>query len=297
MTTIFASDFHGTGDVYINKIQKMCVKYPSAQVVFGGDYIDGRKNSKQVLNYIHQMQLNHHAIALKGNHEDLMLSFVHSGTRWDYDGWRENGGNTTYRSLVGKRIRISVAQKELENVELYDGTNMIKWMNQLPLTYINDDACFVHAELTLDQAPHIEQTIVDESKYPPHHAKTLIKSNQYLVYPVQEAVANSKEETKLWGRDFVQMAGLLHNYSDHAIVIGHTPTYYFTPAGQTAGMCAIKYQDENTFKQHVMCPIIEYHYDGEQSIIACDGGCHSGENYNTGNVVVIDHGKIIDWMN
>lgn len=295
MTTIFASDFHGTGDVYINKIQKMCVKYPSAQVVFGGDYIDGRKNSKQVLNYIRQMQLDHHAIALKGNHEDLLLKFIETNKRWSYNNWRQNGGNTTYKSLIGMRIQYSVARNNLEWTKLFDGTSMIKWMNQLPLTYINDDACFVHAELTLDQSPRIEQTIVDESKYAPHHVKTFIKSNQHRIYPVQEAVANSKEETKLWGRDFVQMAGLLHNYSDHAIVIGHTPTCYFTPAGQTAGMCAIKYQDENTLKQRIMCPIIQIKYENEQSIIACDGGCHSGENYNTGNVVVIDHGKIIDW--
>ena len=97
MTTIFASDFHGTGDAYINKIEKMRAKYPAAQIVFGGDYIDGRKYSKQVLNYIRQMQINHHAVVLKGNHEDLMLEFVRSGNRWDYDAWRENGGNRKYR--------------------------------------------------------------------------------------------------------------------------------------------------------------------------------------------------------
>ena len=114
MTTIFASDFHGTGDVYINKIQKMCVKYPSAQVVFGGDYIDGRKNNKQVLNYIHQMQLNHHAIALKGNHEDLLLKFIETNERWSYNNWRQNGGNNTYKSLIGRRIQYSVARDNLK---------------------------------------------------------------------------------------------------------------------------------------------------------------------------------------
>lgn len=291
MTTIFASDFHGTGAAYINKIEKMRAKYPSARVVFGGDYIDGRKDSKQVLNYIRQMQLNHHAIALKGNHEDLLLKFIETNERWSYNNWRQNGGNNTYESLIGKRIQYSVARDNLKQIKLFDGTSMVKWMNQLPLTYINDDACFVHAELTLDQAPHIEQTIVDET----YHVKTFIKSNQHKTYPIQEAVANSKEETKLWGRDFVQMAGLLHNYSDHAIVVGHTPTCYFSPAGQTAGMCSIKYQDENTLKQRIMCPIIQIKYENEQPIIACDGGCHSGKNYNTGNVVVIAHGKIIDW--
>lgn len=295
MTTIFASDFHGTGDAYINKIEKMRAKYPAAQIVFGGDYIDGRKYSKQVLNYIRQMQINHHAVVLKGNHEDLMLEFVRSGNRWDYDAWRENGGNTTYRSLVGKRIRFSVAQEALQQVELYDGTKLVDWMNRLQKAYVNDDACFVHAQLTLPQHPEEIETTLDNSAYPSHHVETFIKHEPHPVYPIEDAIKNTSEETALWGRDFIQLAGFWHNYSDHAIVVGHTPTCYFTYASHSEGLFVTEYRDDNSFKQKLMCPIMKMYRENERPIIACDGGCHGKQPYNTGNVLVIDHGEVVDY--
>lgn len=72
MTTIFASDFHGTGDAYINKIMYMFHKHPEAQIVFGGDYIDGRKQIKQVLNFVRQMQL----ILTKSRMQLILLSLM-----------------------------------------------------------------------------------------------------------------------------------------------------------------------------------------------------------------------------
>lgn len=69
---IFSSDIHGTGTKWISLIERAKNKYPETQVVYGGDYIDGRKESKETLDYIMN---DKNAIVLRGNHEQMMLDF------------------------------------------------------------------------------------------------------------------------------------------------------------------------------------------------------------------------------
>lgn len=71
MLMIFASDPHGTGQPWINLIEQAKQKYPDAQIVFGGDYIDGRSFSKETLEYVMCSVKHDHAIALLGNHEQV----------------------------------------------------------------------------------------------------------------------------------------------------------------------------------------------------------------------------------
>lgn len=296
MTTIFASDFHGTGKVFIDKIQQMRRKYPVAQIVFGGDYIDGRKHSKEVLNYIRQLQNKVHAVALAGNHEDLLMSFWKTHSDWDYVNWRDNGGGSTFKSLTGKRIRYKNAPEMLDQVKLYDGTPLKQWLHDLPLTYVNQDACFVHAGLTINGPVIQTEAVTYEQNHGWFNKTRVTKTVKYDDhYPVEKAIKATNRDTKLWDRQIVEFANITHNYTDHAIVIGHTPTCYFD-IHDGGGMFITKYSTVNTFLQKEQCPIIEYHYPDEESFILCDGGCHSGQNNNTGNVVVIDHGHVIDWI-
>lgn len=270
MATIFASDFHGTGDAFINKVQTMMNRYPSAEIVLGGDYIDGRADVKQVLNYVRQLQHSkHHVTVLKGNHEDLLLEFLRNDdeSRINYNNWKMNGGNKTFKALTGRRVGHCYAQKKLRNYQLYDGTFLYHWLMSLPTTYVNQDGAFVHAYLDVE-----------------HYSD------------IQQAIEHTTDEKRLWERKAVDM--LMHNKTDRALVVGHTPTCYFAknclhhnePVIKPYESLIIRWQDE-------MCPIIEYHYPNESSIIACDGGCHGGAPNNTGNVLVIDQGKVIDWLN
>lgn len=269
MTTIFASDFHGTGDMYINKIQRMIKKYPAAHIVFGGDYIDGRPDSKQVINYIWQMQRKHHAIALKGNHEDMLDAFLKDDDeqRFNYNGWRQNGGNTTFKSLFGRKISHYVAHRMLCNYRLYDSNYLQFWLASLKVAHINEDGLFVHAYANVESY------------------NTAFKALMF-----------TSTQNRLWERKAVDM--LIHNHTEKALVVGHTPTCFFAENQLNFEPVHITpYGSKTIAYQESKCPIIEYHYDNEQSVIACDGGCHGGDNFNTGNVVVIDKGKIIDCLN
>lgn len=266
MATIFASDFHGTGDAYINKIMFMFHKHPEARIVFGGDYIDGRKQSKQVLNFVRQMQLNQNAVVLKGNHEDLMEQFMLLGI--DKYGWYPNGAKTTIKSFFGQGFSKKIANYQLNQYRLYDGIPLRQWLASLPTVFVNEDACFVHA-----------------------YIDTRWKN-------IQQAIKNTDEMDRLWNRNLVDNYNYICNHTKKAVVFGHTPTCFFESNRFNNSSIEIhKYQSKTNLKQSDPCPIIETHRKGDASLIACDGGCHGGSNLNTGNVAVIQKGKVIDWLN
>lgn len=265
MTTIFASDPHGTGNAWINKVNLMLAKHPEAKLVFGGDYIDGRSSSKQILNYVRQMQIERNATVLKGNHEDLMEQFLLLKGEDRY-GWFPNGAKTTIKSLFGRGYSKQMSYQHLMQYKLYDGIYLFSWVATLPTVYVNRDGCFVHAYLD-----------------------TYWKN-------IQKAIHETNETERLWRRDLVEMNSCIVNQTGKTIIIGHTPTCYFEYCNNK-NIKITKYQSPINQKQQYACPIIESQRTGYQSIIACDGGCHSLEKFNTGNVVVIDKGSIIDWIN
>ena len=79
MEYIFASDPHGTGKAWINLVKQAQTDYPDAKLVLGGDYIDGRKYSKETLDFVMEQAANPNVEVLLGNHEDMLLNFVEKG--------------------------------------------------------------------------------------------------------------------------------------------------------------------------------------------------------------------------
>lgn len=252
MTTIFTSDPHGTGDAWINKVNQMRRKYPHAQIVFGGDYIDGRPDSAQVLNYV-QHCCYHDAVALCGNHEDLLMTFFDD--RRDRFGWHENGGNTTTESLL-HHIPATALQEwsELTSYRLYDGTLLPVWLHSLPTVHVNEDGVFVHAFLNT-QYDQLETAIQQTSVY-----------------------------DRIWRRNFAMSD--FPNKTGHTVVFGHTPTTF---RERSASRVYGSDDGDN-------CPIVEFQSDTDAPLIAVDGGCHDMQDNHTGNVVVLEHGHVIDWL-
>ena len=191
MTTIFSSDPHGTGKPWIDKVNRMITKYPGAKIVLGGDYIDGRKNSKETINYVQQLVNQRGAVALKGNHEDLCEQYLKDTI--DRFGWFTNGAKTTIHSLLGRTYNESTAYKHLRHWELYDGTEFQKWLENLSMAYINGDAAFVHAYLAVD-----------------------------LYNDISQAIGFTDNTAKMWQRSFLMSKS--YNMTDTAVVFGHTPT-------------------------------------------------------------------------
>lgn len=134
---IFSSDIHGTGTKWISLMEKAKNKYPDAQVVYGGDYIDGRKESKETLDYIMN---DKNAIVLRGNHEQMMLDFIGAGD----DLWYYNGAKSTVKSLFGRGYSRNVAMHKLINSSYYD------FISQTRMVYETKNIIFVHAGYPLE---------------------------------------------------------------------------------------------------------------------------------------------------
>ena len=69
---IFISDIHGNLET-LDLIKQATADFPEAQLVAGGDYVDGREHVKEVLDYLIE-QKSEGAIVLLGNHEQMLLN-------------------------------------------------------------------------------------------------------------------------------------------------------------------------------------------------------------------------------
>ena len=138
---IFASDPHGTGQPWINLVESARNKYPTAQVVFGGDYIDGRPFAQETLEYIFSIP---NAIILRGNHEDMFIKGILNNDELNYENWLFNGGKTTIKSFLNRRYPWH--GKEVKRLLLPYAEKMLS----MKLFYNTDHIIFVHAGIRLD---------------------------------------------------------------------------------------------------------------------------------------------------
>ncbi len=264
---IFASDPHGTGRPWIDLVQQAQRLYPYAQTVFGGDYIDGRKESKATLEFVMQQVKSNRAVALCGNHEQLLLNFVNHGDQL----WYINGAKTTIKSLLGQGMSRKVAQIELRS-NIYT-----QFINSLPLLYETKEVIFVHAGI-----------------------KCQYRDWDNLAY--YNNSVNDRDEFYQWARESYWWQNktsndliFQHNNTGKAIVTGHTPTCFIKGKYDTPqkGISEFLYDD----MKEMHCPVKMVKYDDEKPRIFTDNGCHSGMVSHNGNIVVIDrHGHIVDYF-
>jgi serine/threonine protein phosphatase 1 len=115
------------------------------QVVLLGDYVDRGPESAKVIQRILGLQMIHRVIALKGNHEQMMLEArTSSGKLSD---WLLNGGDATLRSYGGVRGTLRDVPK--------DHWSFLE--KQLTDYFETESHIFVHAnaypDLRMDEQP------------------------------------------------------------------------------------------------------------------------------------------------
>lgn len=185
MTYIYASDPHGRGQKWINLINKAKAKYKNAKIIFGGDYIDGDKHSKETLDYIMNSVKNENSIALLGNHEQMMLDFINNIDLNNL--WYINGGKSTVKSLLNRNYSKNITINKLKQTPYY---HFLKSLHPVLMT---KNMIFVHAG---------------------YDTSTSIQNLEYVLWARDEYFY----ETPLSQHKFA------HNLSDKVIISGHTPT-------------------------------------------------------------------------
>jgi serine/threonine protein phosphatase 1 len=86
------------------------------KLVFLGDYIDRGSDSRLVIKYIRNLQENNkNVIALMGNHEDMLLKYLHEGD----SNWLWNGYQSTMNSYEGHDKQFKKDAQWIKNLPLY----------------------------------------------------------------------------------------------------------------------------------------------------------------------------------
>ena len=85
-------DIHGNFTKFMSMYNKIGVTDRDI-VIFLGDYIDRGTENKAMLEWIMEESKKENIIALRGNHEQMLLNFAYGIDK--YRMWLSNGGKTT----------------------------------------------------------------------------------------------------------------------------------------------------------------------------------------------------------
>jgi serine/threonine protein phosphatase 1 len=129
---IFAiGDIHGCFDSLEELVENVIQLKKSDKLILLGDYIDRGKKSKEVIDYIIELQEKEFDIVpLMGNHEALLLNTFENEK--NISKWIQNGGNETLKSFEIKSIK---------NIDL----KYLKFFKELKYYYSLNEFLFVHA--------------------------------------------------------------------------------------------------------------------------------------------------------
>ncbi|AKP67460.1 metallophosphoesterase [Companilactobacillus ginsenosidimutans] len=258
---IAVSDIHGQMLVF-PELEKIRARYPTAPVVFGGDYQDSMHHHSgfNVAQKIMEMQQAEpdNIFAIKGNHD---ASAVESLTG-ENDFWLEADGEDVIAEAALLKGHTLTSMKMATELVKRDYADLIDWMGALPLTVKLNKLLFVHAGLNLSAPNPVEDTS-DHDKY------WLREEYWFSVQPY-----------------------FARNPLSCAVVSGHTPT------NSISGLYLGGSAAPATRRNRVNSPagVLTVQYEGEYARFFIDGGNHGGPSYYIGNIAVfdMDSGELIE---
>jgi serine/threonine protein phosphatase 1 len=130
-------DIHGCPDE-LSAILKAIAPAAGDTVVFVGDYVDRGPSSREVIELALELERGDaECVFLKGNHEDMMLSFL--GMPGNYgESFLFNGGIATLDSY-------GVHEEDLEDAHARLPAAHLDFLNRLATSYLRPPYLFVHA--------------------------------------------------------------------------------------------------------------------------------------------------------
>jgi len=144
---IAIGDIHGRMDLLKNLLGQIKAdkRLKDHRLVFLGDMIDRGPQSFEVVDAVKKL-VEEGAIALVGNHENMMLDYFRNKWVDKEDLWMYNGGGKTVTSY-GDATKLYGHSKFFE---AFSRTHA-KWVGKLPLNYETDEVWFSHAPIPKDE--------------------------------------------------------------------------------------------------------------------------------------------------
>jgi len=133
-------DIHGSFLALTQLLQRADVTTKD-QLIFLGDYVDGWGQSPEVISLLMQLKVTHNCVFMRGNHDDLLMSWLKSGEYNEL--WFNHGGRITTEKYG--LLPSDVLQQQIEFLE------------QLQDYYLDDhNRLFIHAGFTSLNGIHHE---------------------------------------------------------------------------------------------------------------------------------------------
>lgn len=137
------ADIHGCYKTFINLLEHKVQLSQDDQLFLLGDYIDRGSGSKEIIDYIVDLQeAGYKVFTLRGNHEDVLLRcyWALQSNQWTseieelYAGWIRHGGKATLHSF---------GAKSLDQIP----SHYIQFLENLRYYYLLNNHVLVHAGL------------------------------------------------------------------------------------------------------------------------------------------------------
>lgn len=147
MDNVFAiGDIHGE----LNKLNALLENWnpDNQQLVLLGDLIDRGTNSYGVVRLARHLAETYGAKVLKGNHEEMFLSWLDSPDS-EQDAYYPQGGRETIHSFFDQRVTFTHTPHQVSDMMSTRFADDIAFMRALPYYYDWKDHVFVHAGVNL----------------------------------------------------------------------------------------------------------------------------------------------------
>lgn len=144
MNYIAVGDIHGRNDLLQKLLYQVDEKYPEHTLLFLGDYVDRGPDSYKVVAKIKELCEREQAIAVKGNHEAMMIDYIRNGASMSDHIWLWNGGHKTiqsYQRANGQYSRSGFIREAQQSGHL-------SWLEKLPLYHETDEIWASHAPIS-----------------------------------------------------------------------------------------------------------------------------------------------------
>ena len=139
--TYVIPDLHGRDDLLVGALSQISAHSGGADstIVTIGDYVDKGPHSRQVIERLRAGIDGWHLVALKGNHDAMMVQGLRDPARLAF--WVERGGDSALASYGGSPADVPETH--------------IAWLDQRPLMHVDTHRLYVHAgvdpDLSLEQ--------------------------------------------------------------------------------------------------------------------------------------------------
>lgn len=152
-TPVFViGDIHGCAELLQDLLSRIDATPEDHRIVCVGDFVDRGESSAEVLGLLRERQSADpdRFICLMGNHEKMMLDFIHR-TQERGPRWLRNGGLQTLASFRVAGATEGLSGDRLDAVsEAFAaamGPDLLGWVENLPLSWTSGSLTVVHAAM------------------------------------------------------------------------------------------------------------------------------------------------------